>query len=97
MSLVILALIGRPCADLHTPTNLKAISIHAGTENHQEEKGTHADSCSPLCVCACCSIVCINTASLQLELPKISFSIEHMAYYLGAPLKIATPIWQPPN
>lgn len=98
MSLVILALVGKPCSDGSMLNDHKANETHAGVEPHENHAGEgHSDACSPLCVCACCSIVCINTPIVFVELEKIPVYLEHTAYYAASPIEIATTVWQPPQ
>lgn len=87
-----------PCGD----TSCNKIESHKIVDNHAEDSDSdkhHADHCSPLCVCSCCSTV---TAQIEFKwynsIPLIDNKmIEEIEFQLPIVSKIYYSIWEPPQ
>ena len=93
MAFLILALSIMPCADgaaamSKVKTELKKSDQH----NH-----TSQDTCSPLCICACCGINTINHFnSISILIASVK-SISQNTFLPSEVIDITLPIWQPPK
>ena len=99
MSVVVLALSFMPCRDNDAMVaDNEMYHIELSHKNGQEHQ-PHADLCSPLCICACCSSasttvpIPLTIDAIILRAAKPAF-IEH---YTGSVTAISLPIWQPPQ
>lgn len=96
MATLILGLSVLPCMDSSFKSNAKNAVVdvdHHDGDSSQE----HTDNCSPLCICSCCSVVSVYSASVSVDLPRIENHIEHASYYSGSLISISLPVWQPPQ
>ncbi|SHG61781.1 DUF6660 family protein [Pedobacter caeni] len=98
LSLVILALCITPCADVlgnNLQANTTSISNISSNKDNTEHQGL--DTCSPFCVCACCStptFTKVQVTFLYLPLP----AQRTYAEFVDGNIKTASiSIWQPPQ
>ena len=93
LAITLMALYCIPCQD--DDRFVKAGDIK--TEQHKSHQPEHKDLCSPFCSCACCSVSSINTVAAFTTIPAPTTSIVFSDRDLGAILKMAIPVWQPPQ
>jgi hypothetical protein len=72
------------------------MAAHEATHSHEEDD---MDTCSPFCICACCSTASvIHTDFIALVFPKLIHQQKnHSPYLLAMPLPVYPNIWQPPK
>ncbi|MFE7088835.1 DUF6660 family protein [Sphingobacterium spiritivorum] len=90
-----------PCQDNHSVLpNIDQLSNEISAHRHIDQNGKHAhkDSCSPLCVCGCCSIAVhlpdyIDFAFELLPVHQDKSFAHHLSFYANE----YNSIWQPPK
>lgn len=97
LTILLFALNFIPCKDAVacTPNDAKAGVELAGTHNDQEKHDD--DSCSPLCICSCCSVAPMPSPSIVVETLVESVHPVLASVYTHQLLDISLPIWQPPQ
>ncbi|TKK66317.1 hypothetical protein FC093_17175 [Ilyomonas limi] len=95
MAVMVLALSVMPCADVTAAVNKNAKAV-VSELNHQQDC-PKSDDCSPFCQCACCTGFPINHTIVRITY-LIFFEANPSGSFLPSePIKIALPIWQPPQ
>ncbi|WP_367397480.1 DUF6660 family protein [Chryseosolibacter indicus] len=79
---------GETCAD-DTERQASVISHDHSTDD--------VDSCSPLCVCSCCSMKIHSPSSFHLEIFRPGFVIKNSVHLTLVPELVFCSIWQPPK
>jgi hypothetical protein len=84
-----------PCND---ELEAHEITTHAiVTVTHQQDASA-AESCSPLCLCACCGQQVVAPSQTYFEMPISIAKAKNITIVNGiAPQKRAFGIWQPPK
>lgn len=88
-----LGLSGLPCRDAAVANATKTSVVH-DIPGHEDG---HRDSCSPLCICSCCSVVTNYHPFTLIEIASPENRIKHLSFYSGSLISISLPIWQPPQ
>lgn len=96
MAMLILGLSVLPCRDDAFKDHAKYSMLEVSHNEDGHNEG-HADNCSPLCICSCCSVVTVYNTPILIELPNFENRIEHVSCYSGALINISLPVWQPPQ
>jgi len=93
MAVIVLALSCIPCCDVSATCERSKMEIK-GSQDNETQQG---DVCSPFCACTCCAGFSINYKVPGIQsLPKL-LDINYSPSYFSALIKIALPIWQPPQ
>ncbi|HSZ71345.1 MAG TPA: DUF6660 family protein [Cytophagaceae bacterium] len=92
-ALYIFGIILAPCQDAYTCEDMTA---HEITHSHEEDD---MDTCSPFCICACCSTASVlETDALTFIFPRVIHQQKnHTPYLASMPLPVYHSIWQPPK
>src|SRR6476659_4138475 len=92
MAVIVLALSYIPCSDVISICEKSKMEIRAQHNETQQD-----DICSPFCTCTCCAGFSINYNVPAIEsLPKL-LNVNYSPSYFSALIKIALPVWQPPQ
>ncbi|WP_342747871.1 DUF6660 family protein [Flavobacterium magnum] len=95
-SLLFIALSCLPCAD--GADDCAASPVTEKKSSHPD--GKSADTCSPFCICNCCSVQVINpatTITFELPVPAELISREEPFYKSHFISSFSGSIWQPPQ
>jgi hypothetical protein len=93
MAILVLSAGMIPCAD-ETSSNNGAVNFSLSKTAGEEP---HADTCSPFCICSCCTSFSV-TSSISLPVSfAIPYTIAHSSFFAGSIYSVALPIWQPPR
>jgi len=95
LSFYVLYMVSLPCVDEAIDFNMTFTELTAAHHSHHETN--HADSCSPFCVCSCCSITVDLTTFVFNTDPVRSIQSKLIPYYKESLSSFYQPIWQPPK
>lgn len=97
LTILLFALNFIPCRDA-VAANTK--SSHSAVElpgSHNDSKDHDDDSCSPLCICSCCSLASMPSTTIVVETLDEKAHPVPASVYTSQLLDISLPIWQPPQ
>ena len=96
LTILLFALNFIPCKDAAAPKDAKAAvelpGAHNGSDKHDDD-----DSCSPLCICSCCSVAPMPSPVIAVETIAEKAHCVLASAYADQLLDISLPIWQPPQ
>ncbi len=95
MSIYILFMVSLPCVDdiqSYTKTD-HAIETGQTAQHHNN----HGDSCSPFCVCSCCSVTVELTYYMFEANPLSTIEFKVVPFYQERVSTYFNHIWQPPK
>jgi hypothetical protein len=95
LGMYVLYMVSLPCVD--EAIDLNKTLTELSTAHHQHHDTKHTDSCSPFCVCACCSVTVDLTAFVFETDPARSIQSQLMPFYKESVSSYFQPIWQPPQ
>lgn len=97
LTILLFALNFIPCRDA---VDLAPKSGHTAVElpgSHNDSDKHADDSCSPLCICSCCSLASMPSPVIVVDNIIERAHPEFVSMYAGQLLDISLPIWQPPQ
>lgn len=97
LTILLFALNFIPCRDAVATA---ATNEHTSIEqpgSHNESNDHTDDSCSPLCICSCCSLASMPSTAIVVETIVGSVHPVLASIYTDQLLDISLPIWQPPQ
>jgi hypothetical protein len=95
LAILLFALNFIPCKDAAAPKDAKAAVELPGAHNDSDKHDD--DSCSPLCICSCCSVAPMPSPVIAVETIIERVHPVLASAYTDQLLDIALPIWQPPQ
>ena len=97
LTILLFALNFIPCRDAAAcaPNDAKAAAELPGTHNDSDKHDD--DSCSPLCICSCCSVAPMPSPAIVVETIIERVHPILASAYTDQLLDISLPIWQPPQ
>ena len=95
LTILLFALNFIPCKDAAAPKDAKAAVELPGAHNDSDKHDD--DSCSPLCICSCCSVVPMPSPVIAVETIVERVHPVLASVYTDQLLDISLPIWQPPQ
>ena len=95
LSMYVLYMVSLPCVDEAIDFNKTFVEI--STAHHHHDDPNQTDTCSPFCVCSCCSVTVELTSFVFESNPVREIQSQLIPYYKESFSTYFHPIWQPPQ
>jgi hypothetical protein len=96
LAVMVLALSCIPCNDNELALDNNKAKAEISKSNQQKEHN-NSDSCSPFCICNCCTGFTNISANYRVTIPVMLMIKKVAAHLPAATSNIALPVWQPPQ